>query len=51
MSDIVTILTDLLIKAQEELASAVTMTSIDVAQTKVKQLEMKLDRIFCIADL
>lgn len=51
MSDIVTILTDLLIKAQEELASAVTVTSIDVAKTKVKQLEMKLDRILTLADL
>jgi hypothetical protein len=51
MSDIVTILTELLMKAQEELASAITLTSIDVAQTKVKQLEMKLDRILCTADL
>lgn len=51
MSDIVTILTDLLIKAQEELASAVTVTSIDVAETKVKQLEMKLDRLLTLADL
>lgn len=51
MSDIVTILTELLMKAQEELASAVSVTSIDVAQTKIKQLEMKLDRILTLADL
>lgn len=51
MSDIVTILTELLIKAKDELTKAVTHFEIDVAETKVKQLEMKLDRILCIADL
>ena len=51
MSDIVTILTELLMKAQEELASAATPMSIDVAETKIKQLEMKLDRLMTLADL
>ena len=51
MSDIVTILTDLLIKAKDELSKAVTHFEIDVAETKVKNLEVRLDRILTMVDL
>ncbi len=51
MSDIVTILTDLLIKAKEDLSKASTIVEVDVAQMKVKNLELRLDRILTMADL
>ena len=51
MSDIVTILTDLLIKAKEDLAKATGITDIDVAKMKVKNLELRLDRILTMVDL
>jgi hypothetical protein len=51
MSDIVTILTDMLIKAKDELTKAVTHFELDLAKTKVKTLEVRLDRILCTADL
>lgn len=51
MSDIVTILTDLLIKAKEDLMKAVTVFEIDIAETKVKNLELRLDRILTTVDL
>jgi hypothetical protein len=51
MSDIVTILVDLLIKAKEDLAKASTIVEVDVATMKVKNLELRLDRIMTMADL
>jgi hypothetical protein len=51
MSDIVTILTDLLINAKAELTKALTDTDFQIAETKVKNLELRLDRILTMADL
>lgn len=51
MSDIVTILVDHIIKAKEELAKASTIVEVDVAKMKVKNLEVRLDRIMTMADL
>lgn len=51
MSDIVTILVDLLIKAKEDLAKASTIVEKDVATMKMKNLELRLDRIMTMADL
>ena len=51
MSDIVTILTDLLIKAKEDLMKASTIVEKDVATMKMKNLELRLDRIMTMADL
>jgi DNA-binding Xre family transcriptional regulator len=51
MSDIVTILVDLLIKAKEDLAKATGITEVDVAKMKVKNLEVRLDRILTMVDL
>jgi hypothetical protein len=51
MSDIVTILTDLLIKAQDELLKASNPMAVSLAETKIKTLELRLDRILTTADL
>lgn len=51
MSDIVTILTDLLIKAKDELLAASNPMAVSIAETKVKNLELRLDRIMTMADL
>ena len=51
MSDIVTILTDLLIKAKDDLAKASTIVEVDVAKMKIKNLELRLDRILTTVDL
>jgi hypothetical protein len=51
MSDIVTILTDLLIKAKDELVKAANPMAVDIAETKIKTLELRLDRILTTADL
>ncbi len=51
MSDIVTILTDLLIKAKDELLAAANPMAVSLAETKVKNLELRLDRIMTMADL
>ena len=51
MSDIVTILTELLMKAQEELTNASSSTNMSIIETKIKQLEIRLDRVLFTADL
>ena len=51
MTNIVTILVETLSKAKEELAKAKTFTEIELAKMKVKNTEMKLDRMLCMADL
>jgi hypothetical protein len=51
MSDIVTILTDLLIKAKADLMKASTIVEVDVAKMKVKNIEVRLDRLMTMADL
>ena len=51
MSDIVTVLTDMLIKAKEDLTKATGITEVDVAKMKVKNLEVRLDRVLTMVDL
>ena len=51
MTNIVTILVETLGKAKDELAKAKTFTAIELAKMKVKNTEMKLDRMLCMADL
>jgi hypothetical protein len=51
MSDIVTILTDLLIKTKDELVKASNPMAVSIAETKIKNLELRLDRILTTADL
>ncbi len=51
MSDIITVLTEMLIKAKDELIKAANPMAVDIAETKVKNLELRLDRILTMADL
>ena len=51
MSDIVTILTDLLIKTKDEFVKASNPMAASIAETKIKNLELRLDRILTTADL
>lgn len=51
MSDIITVLTEMLIKAKNELIKAANPMAVDIAETKVKNLELRLDRILTMADL
>ena len=51
MSDIVTILTELLIKAKDDLVKASNPMAVDIAETKIKNLELRLDRILTMVDL
>jgi hypothetical protein len=51
MSDIITVLTEMLIKAKDELIKAANPMAVSLAETKVKNLELRLDRILTLADL
>jgi hypothetical protein len=51
MSDLVTILTELLIKAKDDLVKASNPMAVDIAKFKIKNLEVRLDRILTMADL